>query len=69
MAQEQKVSITGPAGMLDGRWQVAEQTQLGVLMCHPHPLFHGTMDNKVVTTVTRTAAGLGLPTGFGPMRR
>src|SRR5690554_7777495 len=31
-------------------------------MCHPHPLFQGTMDNKVVTTVTRAAAELGLPT-------
>ena len=31
-------------------------------MCHPHPLFQGSMDNKVVTTVTRAAAELGLPT-------
>lgn len=62
MTQEQKISIAGPAGVLDARWQAADQNRLGVLMCHPHPLFHGTMDNKVVTTVTRTAAGLGLPT-------
>ena len=62
MTQEQKITITGPAGALDARWQAADQSRLGVLMCHPHPLFHGTMDNKVVTTVTRTAAGLGLPT-------
>ncbi len=62
MAQEQKITIAGPAGALDARWQAADQSRLGVLMCHPHPLFHGTMDNKVVTTVTRTGAGLGLPT-------
>ncbi|MDK2776256.1 MAG: alpha/beta fold hydrolase [Pseudomonadota bacterium] len=61
MAHEEKIVIQGPAGELEGRWQGAQQTELGVLMCHPHPLFHGTMDNKVVTTVTRTASALGLP--------
>lgn len=62
MAQEEKIVIQGPAGVLEARHQPAQQQRLGLLMCHPHPLFHGTMDNKVVTTVTRTAAGLGLPT-------
>lgn len=62
MKHEQALEITGPAGVIDARWQAAEQTHLGVLMCHPHPLFHGTMDNKVVTTVTRTMAAAGLPT-------
>src|SRR5690606_30220555 len=62
MAQEQNLLISGPAGVLEARWQPAQQTRLGVLMCHPHPLFHGSMDNKVVTTVTRTLAGRGLPT-------
>ena len=60
MAQEQNLLISGPAGPLEARWQAAQQTRLGVLMCHPHPLFHGTMDNKVVTTVTRTLAGQGV---------
>lgn len=32
------------------------------LMCHPHPLFAGTMNNKVVTTAIRCASGLGLST-------
>lgn len=61
MAQEKVITIQGPAGHIEGRWAEAEQTELGVLMCHPHPLHQGTMNNKVVTTVTRTAAGLGLP--------
>ena len=61
MAQEQKITIQGPAGVLDGRWTATEQTRVGLLMCHPHPLFQGTMDNKVVTTVTRTAVAMGLP--------
>lgn len=62
MSREENVTIAGPAGVLEGRWHAAAQTGLGLLMCHPHPLFHGTMDNKVVTTVTRTAAAMGLPT-------
>lgn len=62
MSQERVVEIQGPAGVLEARSLATDQTEVGLLMCHPHPLFQGTMDNKVVTTVTRTAAGLGLPT-------
>lgn len=62
MKTEQTLSVMGPAGSLDVRWQETERNELGVLMCHPHPLFDGTMDNKVVTTITRAAAGMGLPT-------
>lgn len=32
------------------------------VVCHPHPLFSGTMDNKVVTTVVRAYCELGVPT-------
>ncbi len=32
------------------------------LMCHPHPLFAGNMNNKVVTTAIRAAARLGMST-------
>lgn len=33
-----------------------------VLLCHPHPQFGGTMDNKVVTTLERAFQGLGYGT-------
>lgn len=33
-----------------------------VLICHPHPLFGGTMHNKVVSTLARTFQNLGLRT-------
>ena len=62
MSKEQRLMIDGPAGVLEACWQPGSQTRLGVLMCHPHPLFQGTMDNKVVTTVTRALAANGLPT-------
>lgn len=61
MQSEQKIQIQGKAGLLEGRHRPGESSQLGLLMCHPHPLFDGTMDNKVVTTATRAAAELGLP--------
>ena len=32
------------------------------VICHPHPLFGGTMDNKVVTTLARTVAQRGAGT-------
>lgn len=37
-------------------------TSAGLIMCHPHPLFSGTMDNKVVTTAIRAARDVGLNT-------
>ncbi|WP_051526507.1 alpha/beta hydrolase [Alkanindiges illinoisensis] len=46
------IQIAAPAGSLQARalWQQSERI---VLICHPHPLFGGTMDNKVVTTLAR----------------
>ena len=46
------IQIAAPAGSLQVRalWQQSERI---VLICHPHPLFGGTMDNKVVTTLAR----------------
>lgn len=46
------IQIAAPAGSLQVRalWQASNQV---VLICHPHPLFGGTMDNKVVTTLAR----------------
>ncbi len=36
-----------------------EQKSVGVVVCHPHPLHGGTMQNKVVTTLARTMAKRG----------
>ncbi|HJS21424.1 MAG TPA: CocE/NonD family hydrolase [Steroidobacteraceae bacterium] len=60
----ERIVIRGPAGDLEA---VLEQpasssaARFGVV-CHPHPLFGGTLDNKVVHSVARVMQELGLPT-------
>ncbi len=54
-AQTQKFTVAGPAGVLACLRDSAPSVQSrGVaLIAHPHPLFGGTMDNKVVQTLAR----------------
>lgn len=54
--------IPGPAGRLQAAWQPADTASAQVaVVCHPHPLHGGTMDNKVVTTVARAFRDRGYP--------
>lgn len=62
MQPEQNIQFQGVVGNIEAKHRLADQNELGLLMCHPHPLFEGTMDNKVVTTTTRAAAELSFPT-------
>ncbi|MFH1019145.1 MAG: alpha/beta fold hydrolase [Pseudomonadota bacterium] len=57
------VSIPGPEGVLEGNlWYTeGEPGQEGVLLCPPHPLLAGNMENNVVQAVAAHCAGLGLP--------
>ena len=46
--------IPGPAGRLEALLEEGEGAPTHAwLVCHPHPLFHGTMHNKVVYRVAR----------------
>jgi len=58
------VAITGPAGTLqllvEDPADLAQPTAF-MVVCHPHPLHGGTMDNKVVTTLARCAHELRVP--------
>ncbi len=56
----EKVIIEGPVGVLQGAMHLVEGSDDYLIICHPHPLFDGTMDNKVVTTVTRTYLDMGI---------
>lgn len=56
--------INGPAGKLEVAVQAptGEEKNAWGIVCHPHPLHGGTMNNKVVTTLAKTFQGLGLNT-------
>jgi hypothetical protein len=62
-AQHRSVFIPGPAGRLEALlWTPAKSNPpVGAVVCHPHPLFGGTMHNKVVYQIARTLDRLGLP--------
>ncbi len=52
--------LSGEAGAIDVHLQMpASPPRFRALFCHPHPLYGGTMDNKVVTTVARTCRDAG----------
>jgi alpha/beta superfamily hydrolase len=56
-------SIEGPAGAIEAVIEDpgASETAFAVV-CHPHPRFGGTMENKVVTTLARAFHETGMPT-------
>ena len=62
-AQHRSLYVSGPAGRLEALlWTPARaDPPVGAVVCHPHPLFSGTMHNKVVYQVARTLDRLGLP--------
>ena len=52
--------IAGPAGRIECAVDSPEGAARGVaLIAHPHPLFGGTLDNKVVQTLARAFVELG----------
>ncbi len=62
-SQTQKTSCPGPAGALECALDAPAGAPVGLaVVCHPHPLFGGTMDNKVVQTVARALLALGWST-------
>jgi alpha/beta superfamily hydrolase len=58
----ERLTVAGPAGPLETIAEVPQNpSAYYALVCHPHPVFGGTMDNKVVTTLARTFATAGMP--------
>ena len=55
--------IEGPAGRLEAMlWTVANaEPKLAAVVCHPHPLFGGTMHNKVVYQSAKALHHRGIP--------
>jgi uncharacterized protein len=59
----ERVAIPGPAGALEALIEApAGAVDAFAVICHPHPLHGGTLDNKVVHTVARAFQELGVAT-------
>ena len=57
-----KVTIDGPAGPIESLIERPPGAVAGIVAvcCHPHPLYGGTMQNKVVHTLARAAQDAGV---------
>ena len=60
----QRFFIAGPAGQLECALDLPEREQFATprgiaLIAHPHPLYGGTMNNKVAQTLARAFVALG----------
>jgi alpha/beta superfamily hydrolase len=59
-ASTRREFVAGPAGRIECAVDSPEGEARGVaLIAHPHPLFGGTLDNKVVQTLARAFVDLG----------
>ncbi len=56
----ERLTLNGAAGRIEALRDRPEGQSKGLgLICHPHPLFGGTMDNKVVQTLARAFVQTG----------
>jgi alpha/beta superfamily hydrolase len=59
-ASTRRQFVAGPAGRIECAIDAPEAQPRGrALVAHPHPLFGGTLDNKVVQTLARAFVDLG----------
>jgi len=62
-ASTRREFVAGPAGRIECAVDRPESAPRGVaLIAHPHPLYGGTLDNKVVQTLARSFLELGYET-------
>ena len=62
----ERVSVDGPAGAIEVVLNTPPATPRGIaLVCHPHPLQGGTLDNKVVQTLAKTFFTMGYVAEIG----
>jgi uncharacterized protein len=59
-AQTERLELAGPAGRIQVLRDQPQAVPIGTaVIAHPHPLFGGTMDNKVVQTLARAFVQCG----------
>jgi alpha/beta superfamily hydrolase len=55
-----RAEVAGPAGRIEAALDEPNGAPVGVaVLCHPHPVHGGTMDNKVIQTLSRAFVQLG----------
>jgi uncharacterized protein len=60
--ESRNLFLEGPAGRLEAiLWKPPGPARLAALVCHPHPLFGGTMHNKVVYQAAKSLDALSVP--------
>jgi alpha/beta superfamily hydrolase len=66
MAQLQSIEIPGQAGTLEGMLRLPDRLATppsrAAVVCHPHPLYGGTMHNKVTFRMAQALVDRGFPT-------
>ncbi|HEY7349739.1 MAG TPA: alpha/beta fold hydrolase [Ktedonobacterales bacterium] len=66
MAQLKHIDIPASHGRLEGLLRLPEEAEdtprLAAVVCHPHPLFGGTMHNKTVFRLATALNEVGIPT-------
>ncbi|MDX1374913.1 MAG: alpha/beta fold hydrolase [Burkholderiales bacterium] len=59
-ASTRRIAVAGPVGRIECAIDVPSSQARGVaLVAHPHPLYGGTLDNKVVQSLARAFVDLG----------
>jgi alpha/beta superfamily hydrolase len=61
-ASGERTLLRGDAGAIEVASSAPTELRAVAVIAHPHPLFGGTMDNKVVTTVARAFTEAGIAT-------
>lgn len=62
MSSERQISIEAGAVTLDGRLRRPDGATKGCVVCHPHPLYGGDMDNNVVVAACDALGDAGAAT-------
>lgn len=59
--KSEAMTLAGPAGRLEAILETPQDGEPSalVVLCHPHPLYYGTMRNKVMHTLSRAFVGEG----------
>ncbi len=62
MIDERPTTVRAGSETLEARLAAPAGARLGVVICHPHPLYGGDMDSPVVARIVEVCAGRGMAT-------